>query len=391
MRLGYKVLFLFFIFFFRTDLIYSQTPKDLLNIYRIVKVGEWLNKLTIKNEKVKVYYIQVEVTAANFEQARESGFTLAIQEALGTFITAERVIKFDEVIRNEIITYSGGYIQDFKIIKETRDILTTTLVMDVWVSESRIAHRLLNTSSNKGELDGRKIEAQLSTIVKDKADAFKLLDIVLQDFPSRAFELDIKNTNFQTLRKGTLIVEIPLEIRWSQKYLDSLKEALILLRDGNELRFQSNLFFHKDNMEEVTISIGSKIFYGLTFSGVDASFKDDEIIDLFYLHFKNASTIKISLSDEFESEIFTNCFYLQNTGNLFKKKKYDKQNIHEILPLNEFYEFNTLRAHFEINDKYDQKKNYLFELNNNNNSIKTSEIKKVKASIVKDYECKKNN
>lgn len=245
MRLGYKVLFLFFIFFFRTDLIYSQTPKDLLNIYRIVKVGEWLNKLTIKNEKVKVYYIQVEVTAANFEQARESGFTLAIQEALGTFITAERVIKFDEVTRNEIITYSGGYIQDFKIIKETRDILTTTLVMDVWVSESRIAHRLLNTSSNKGELDGRKIEAQLSTIVKDKADAFKLLDIVLQDFPSRAFELDIKNTNFQTLRKGTLIVEIPLEIRWSQKYLDSLKEALILLRDGNELRFQSNLFFIK--------------------------------------------------------------------------------------------------------------------------------------------------
>lgn len=144
-------------------------------------------------------------------------------------------------------------------------------------------------------------------------------------------------------------------------------------------------------MEEVTISIGSKIFYGLTFSGVDASFKDDEIIDLFYLHFKNASKIKISLSDEFESEIFTNCFYLQNTGNLFKKKKYDKQNIHETLPLNEFYEFNTSRAHFEINDKYDQKKNYLVELNNNNNSIKTSEIKKVKASIVKDHECKKNN
>jgi len=186
MRHGYKILLIYFIFFiFRSDHIHSQSPKDALSIvYKIIKVGEWLNKITINNEKVKVYYIQVEVTAPNFDQAKESGFKLAIQEALGTFITTEKVIKFDEVIRNEIVSYSGGYIQDFKIIRETKDILLTTLVMDVWVSESKIANRLLNTSANKSELDGRKIEVQLSTIVKDKADAFKLLDIIIQDFPS---------------------------------------------------------------------------------------------------------------------------------------------------------------------------------------------------------------
>jgi len=392
MRHGYKILLIYFIFFiFRSDHIHSQSPKDALSIvYKIIKVGEWLNKITINNEKVKVYYIQVEVTAPNFDQAKESGFKLAIQEALGTFITTEKVIKFDEVIRNEIVSYSGGYIQDFKIIRETKDILLTTLVMDVWVSESKIANRLLNTSANKSELDGRKIEVQLSTIVKDKADAFKLLDIIIQDFPSKAFELDIKKTNFQTLRKGTLIVEIPIEIQWSQKYLDSLKEALILLRDGNELRSQSNSIYHKDHTNEVTIRIGLKIFSGLTFNGIDASFKDDEIIDLFYLHFKDATTIKISLNDDFENEIVTNCFYLQNRGNLFTKSEYDKQNIHEILSLNEFYEFNTSRAHFEINEKYQQKKNYLIELNNKN-LIKTSEITKAKASIIKNYECKKYN
>ena len=183
MRQGYKILLIYFIFFiFRSDHIYSQSPKDALSIvYKIIKVGEWLNKITINSEKVKVYYIQVEVTASNFDQAKESGFKLAIQEALGTFVTTEKVIKFDEVTRNDIVTYSGGYIQDFKIIKENRDKLSTTLVMDVWVSESKIANRLLNTSTNKGELDGRKIEAQLATIVKDKEDAFKLLNIVLQD------------------------------------------------------------------------------------------------------------------------------------------------------------------------------------------------------------------
>ena len=335
---------------------------------------------------MKVYYIQVEVTALNFDQAKESGFKLAIQEALGTFVTTKKVIKFDEVTKNEIVMYSGGYIQDFKIIKENKDILSTTLVMDVWVSESKIANRLLNTSTNKAELDGRKIEAQFSTIVKDKEDAFKLLDIILQDFPSKAFEIDIKKTNFQTLRKATSIVDVPIEIQWSQKYLDSLKEALTLLRDSDELRFKSSIFSRIHN-DVTVISIGSLIFGDFFYSGIDASFKDDEIIDLFYLHFNDATTIKISLNDDFENKIFTKCFYLQNRGNLFTKLKYDKQSIHEIVPLNEFYEFNTSRAHFEINEKYKQNKNYSIELNNKN-LIKTSEITKVKASIIKNYECK---
>jgi len=388
MRQGYKILLIYFIFFiFRSDHIYSQSPKDALSIvYKIIKVGEWLNKITINSEKVKVYYIQVEVTASNFDQAKESGFKLAIQEALGTFVTTEKVIKFDEVTRNDIVTYSGGYIQDFKIIKENRDKLSTTLVMDVWVSESKIANRLLNTSTNKGELDGRKIEAQLSTIVKDKEDAFKLLDIILQDFPSKAFELDIKKTNFQTLRKGTSIVEVPLEIQWSQKYLDSLKEALTLLRDSDEIRFKSSIGSRIHN-DATVISIGSLLFGDFFYNGIDASFKDDEIIDLFYLYFNDPTTIKISLNDDFENEIVTKCFYLQNRGNLFTKLKYDKQNIHEIIHLNEFYEFNTSRAHFEINEKYKQNKNYLIELNNKN-LIKTSEITKAKVSIIKNYECK---
>ena len=387
MRHGYKILLIYFIFFiFRSDHIYSQSPKDALSIvYKIIKVGEWLNKITINSEKVKVYYIQVEVTASNFDQAKESGFKLAIQEALGTFVTTEKVIKFDEVTRNDIVTYSGGYVQDFKIIKENKDKLSTTLVMDVWVSESKIANRLLNTSANKGELDGRKIETQLSTIVKDKEDAFKLLNIILQDFPSKAFELDIKKTNFQTLRKGTSIVEVPIEIQWSQKYLDSLKEALILLRDSNELRFKSSIGSRINN-DVTVISIGSLIFGDFFYSGIDASFNNDEMVDLFYNYFNQAPLIKISLNDDFENEIVTNCFYLQNRGNLFTKSEYDKQNIHEIISLDEFYEFNTSRAHFDINEKYQQKKNYLIELNNKK-LVKTTEITKVKASIT--HECKK--
>jgi hypothetical protein len=59
------------------------------------------------------------------------------------------------------------------------------------------------------------------------------------------------------------------------------------------------------------------------------------------LELDQAPLIKISFNDDFGNEWFTNCFYLQNRGNLFSKSTYDKQNIHEIISLDEFYEFNT--------------------------------------------------
>ena len=394
MRAYYKTLPLYFILlFFKFNFIYAQSPKDYLSIFfKIIKAGEWLSKITVNNEKVKVYYIQVEVTAPNFDQAKDSAFKLAIQEALGTFLVTEKVVKFDEIIRDEIVMYSGGYIQDFKIIKENKNSLSTTLLVDVWVSESKIANRLLNTSVNKGELDGGKLSAQLSTIVKDKDDAFKLLQIILNDFPSRAFEIDVDRTNFRISGKKNSTVEIPIEIRWSQKYLESLKEALLLLRDGDELRSGSNVSYwlmgsQQKNNDAVTISISSNLFDFISLGVVDASFNDDEIIDLFYSHFNSAPMIMISLNYDFEKEKITNCFYLQRRGHLFTKSKYDKQNIHEIVTLSEFFEFNTKRAHFEINEKYLLKNIFPIELYAKNLN-KISNLTKASVSIVKNFECK---
>lgn len=381
------------IFFLKPNQIYSQTPKELLfNVYKIIKVGKWLDKFTVNNEKVKVYYIQVETTAPNFDQAKETGFQLAIQEALGSFVTSEKVVKFDEVTRNEIIMYSGGYVQDFEIIKENKSLDSTTLTMDVWISESKIANRLLNTSVNEGELDGEKIAAQLSTIVKDQDDANKLLQIILKDFPLKAFVLDIKKTNFKTLREGATIVKIPIEISWSKDYLDSLKEALILLRDGDELRFANAVdgwLTGQTFNDGVTISVGSKTFAGAANKGVDANFKNTQIIELFYQHFNNKKpVIKISLNDDFENEKVVDCFYLQWRANHFTKDYFDfNLYLYERLFLEEFYEFNTDRAHFEINEKFKQKKSFQIEFTSQNLE-QISEITKVKASVIEASKCK---
>lgn len=381
-----RIVSLFFIFiFFKINFLYAQSPNNILSVvYKVIRVGEWISKITINNQKVKVFYIKVETTAPTFDQAKEAGFKLAIQEALGTFVLNEKVVKFQDVVRDDIVMYSGGYVQDFKIIEEKINLSSTTLVMDVWVSESKIADRLLNTSVNKSEVEGKKIAAQLSTIVKDKNDGFKLLQLILNDFPSKSFELKIDKTNFQILRDGTTVLQIPIEISWSQKYLDSLKETLLLLRDGDELR--SNMFGRLNSNNIRTISISSGMY-----GHFDASFNDDEKMDLFYQHFNKIPLIKISLNDDFENEKLVGCFYLQSSsGNFFTTSRFGL-NYYVTLSIDEkFYEFNTNRAHFEINEKYQLKKIFPIDLYHRDLN-KVLELSKISASIIEnEKECKSN-
>jgi hypothetical protein len=91
-------------------------------------VGKWLVK-----DSQKAYYVQVESTASTPAQARTEGLKLAVSQAVGTLVVAESEVRNQQLVRNEIIQYSSGYIQDFKILSESQVGPMSRVVMDVWV------------------------------------------------------------------------------------------------------------------------------------------------------------------------------------------------------------------------------------------------------------------
>jgi len=87
------------IFFLKPDQIYSQTPKELLfNVYKIIKVGKWLDKFTINNEKVKVYYIQVETTAPNLIRQKKLVFNLLFKKLLGHLLPLKKLSNLTKLL-----------------------------------------------------------------------------------------------------------------------------------------------------------------------------------------------------------------------------------------------------------------------------------------------------
>ena len=186
----------------------------------VLSVGQWL----LSGEK-RVYYIEVAGIGDNEAQARNNGFRLAVEQALGSLIASETEVQRGRIQRDEIISYSAGFINRFEITDTKTTPRGIQVNMRVWVERSALADRLLSQSRADGTIDGPQATYRLDTINQERRTGDALVQQVLNDFPRRAF--DIEMGKVEILRQNRMAyVQIPFKMSWSQDYLRSLWTAV---------------------------------------------------------------------------------------------------------------------------------------------------------------------
>lgn len=186
----------------------------------VLTLGKWIYDATSKQP---VYYIEVAGYGSTVDQARNNGFRLAAESALGSIISSETEVENGRIKRDEIISYAAGFVERFEIIETTATPSGASVRMKVWIRRSALADRLLNRSEKVGEVPSASV--QLQTLNQERDTGDRLLQTVLNDFPRRAFDIDLKNTDIvRNNRQAT--IEVPFAIQWNQDYLKSLWAAL---------------------------------------------------------------------------------------------------------------------------------------------------------------------
>jgi hypothetical protein len=187
----------------------------------VISIGQW-----IKFDGEPTYYIEVEGDGATPEEAKENGFRLAVEQAVGTIIASETESNNAHITRDEIISYSSGYVSKYEIVKQDASNLGSKITMRVWIKKSAIANRLLGESKTEGTVDGNQAVVTIRSIQKERADGDRLVATVLRDFPRRAFKIEAGKTIISMNNNRQAIMSIPITVKWDPNYLDSLWSAL---------------------------------------------------------------------------------------------------------------------------------------------------------------------
>ena len=249
----------------------------------------------------KVLYVEVIGEGNTLDLARQQGFRLAVEHAVGTVVASETEVRNDRQARDEIITYASGYVDRFEVVEQQRIDNRVLVNMKVWVKPSKIANRLLNKSATAGTVDGGRISTQIQTLQYERTSGDRLLKSVLADYPKRAFVIELDKTKvlFDSNRTGQL--EVAFWLSWSKEYLESIAEALIAINQRSDC---GGLFGCRGVASQVDVirpGFGSTTQTWFNDNVAEQMIRKEMI--------QSNPTIRIAILDIFGNEQFKQCFY----------------------------------------------------------------------------------
>lgn len=196
--------------------------------------------------------LRVTGTGPTYDIAKTLAFREAIQFQVGVVLLSERETQNYQSIRNEIVTYSSGYIDSYKVISHRVVNNNHEVTMEVVVNSSKISNRLLSKSSSVREFDGDRHSTQLETFLGERKDSNKLLQMVTNDYPYRAYNILQKPYNITIDEQRNAYINIPYELTWNQNYINSFIETMRILDDRIGIT---------NNRYPNTVNVGGYNFY----------------------------------------------------------------------------------------------------------------------------------
>lgn len=178
----------------------------------------------MKDQK-KVYYIRVESQAQDFEKAKKQAFRLASEQVAGTVVLSESELRNSKLTRDEIITYSSGLIDEYRIVDRVDGPGYVKLVMEVWVAESVMAQRLLAKSATERGVDGLDLSTRAESILDEARRGDAVFGAIMRDFPARAFQVRAATPAvFMDAYRNTH-VSVDVKIEWDRRFVNAFEDA----------------------------------------------------------------------------------------------------------------------------------------------------------------------
>lgn len=176
-------------------------------------------------------YVRVTGTGATETLALQEAFKKAVEDKTGVLVLSERETMSLKLVKNDILAYSSGYVDNFKIISADTFGNKVYLTVDVWVSDSKIKNRILAESKSIKDFDGPKHSVQYGTYLNSRESGDKILNQILSDYPVRAFNVTQSPYKIELDSDRNAIVKVPFKFVWNYNYMESLNDALKRIQD----------------------------------------------------------------------------------------------------------------------------------------------------------------
>lgn len=166
------------------------------------------------------------------EQARDAAYREAMETYMGSVVVSDKEMRDYQLVKDSVMVYSSAYVDKMRVISETKQGNKFRIEMDIWISSSKIANRILTIYPKDQNIDSARISEQFRTYASSKQKGDKLLENVLEIFPSNAFYISNLPIEFKIDTSRVPYLRIPYTVNWNKNYFIALEETVKVISDG---------------------------------------------------------------------------------------------------------------------------------------------------------------
>lgn len=242
-------------------------------------------------ETIKMEEVIIEGVGTSPEAAKRNAFRNAVSKVVGSFIENDILIKNDKIIEDKLLEYSGGFVETFEIISESKDKDGLFKVkLKAKIAQQTVVEKLRSMKIDVKSVSGSNLKAQLDTQETMKKEGGKLINSIMEEYPKLWQAKQIGEPKIAN-RKLALQIEVSVDrdkyLAWAEKLCKVLgksadsKDSRTFTKDGHanydkplkilgneELHFVVDSPFHHD-ASKVFLSISTKTDSGIILSVVE--------------------------------------------------------------------------------------------------------------------------
>lgn len=175
------------------------------------------------------------------EKARINALKNAIEQVIGSYVTAETRIKNDELIKDEILQYSAGYVKKHEILSKNQDedgLWEVNIRASVISTKLKMKIEKMNLSVKK--IDGGSLFGEAITKIEERKDAWTLMNGILDKYPKATYNLTIGKPQIIEVNGESekANVRIGITIEFDQEWLGEFKNSIkqIAIKHTNKVK-----------------------------------------------------------------------------------------------------------------------------------------------------------
>ena len=164
-------------------------------------------------------------------EARDNAFRIAVEQSFGTAVMAERQSKHDVLTRDEILSHSSGFIDEYKILNTVNNSSGCTVKMTATVSPSMVNKYIFNDAKDSNPANGDKVNTKINTFLDAKNRSDAMIDGLFIDYVKRAYKVKQESVKYETDSFRNTAMVVTYEVSMNSDFLKAMDYTLGKLED----------------------------------------------------------------------------------------------------------------------------------------------------------------